>query len=207
MVVRESRKENKDQFAIMKAAAWAWYERGSWFEHKTVRESDYRGIRDYTPRPSRYKLEAMQKPQKETHESQSCRNGPLVDIEHVYASIQPQNQESYALVADTEHVDKSLLDMYEIEMISKGLDCYIESSSVEHRRRSVDGGDHGGHHRRTMALSEGTKSTSKSKKNKGFWGRHRIVCGSSRDDVVETSNLLIGGRRQAKEHARQWRIN
>ncbi|KVH92130.1 uncharacterized protein LOC112515170 [Cynara cardunculus var. scolymus] len=201
MVVQENQKENKDQHAIMKAAAWAWYERGSWFEHKSVQESDYRRKRDYTPRPSRYKLEAIQKPQKETRESQSCGDGPSLDTEHVSASKQPQNQQCYVPV-DTEHVDKSLLDKYEIERISKELDCYLESSSVEHRRRSVDGGDHGGRHRRTVALSEGTKSKSKSKKNKGFWARRRIVCGSSRDDVVETSNLLIGGRRRPKENAR-----
>lgn len=207
MVVRENQKENKDQYAIMKAAAWAWYERGSWFEHKSVRESDYRRTCDYTPRPSRYKLEAMKKPQKETHESQSCRNGLLLDTEHVCVSIQPQNQQSYALMADTEHVDKPLLDTYEIERISEELDCYLESSSVEHRRKSVDGGGHGGHRRRTVALTEGTKSASKSKKNKGFWTGRRIVCGSSRDDVVETSNLLIGGRRRPKEHAQQWRIH
>ncbi|PWA91854.1 hypothetical protein CTI12_AA086980 [Artemisia annua] len=142
MVMLESRKKNMDQFAITRAAAWAWYERGSLLEHNLIRESDFARKRDYTPRPSRYKLEAMKKQQKETHVAPSWSTR----VEH-------------------------------------------------HRRKSIDGRDHGG--RRTV--SKETKIKIKSKTHNGFWMRHGVVCGSSSDDVVEHAGLLPARRRQIKE--------
>ncbi|KAI3781220.1 hypothetical protein L2E82_11229 [Cichorium intybus] len=180
MVVQENSKENIDELAITKAAAWAWYERGSWFEHNSIRETDCRRTSDYIRRPSRYKLEAMKTPEiNETLDSHPCVNSSLLC---------------------TERVQNSLFDMYEIERISKDLDCYVESSAVKHRRKSVAGGGHGD--RRGVSLSEGTKgkreSKSKSEKRKGFWIGRPLTCGSSRD--VVNSSLVIGGRRSQKEH-------
>ncbi|GKD42340.1 hypothetical protein Tco_1266985 [Tanacetum coccineum] len=121
-----------DQFAITRAAAWAWYERGSLLEHNLIRESDFKRKRDYKPRPSRYKLEAMKQQQKETHEAPSCIN-----------------------LGTGRHVEKSLLDRHEINRISKELDCYVGSSKVE----SIDGRDHGG--RRTVSKETKSKTRSK----------------------------------------------
>ncbi|KAD6796142.1 hypothetical protein R6Q59_019989 [Mikania micrantha] len=155
MVIQFNRKETSDQNAITKAAAWAWYERGSWFEHKTIRETDVRRPQDYTPRPSRYKIEAMK-------EAQSC-NRSLCN----------------------EHIGNSLLDMYEIERISRELCCYVESSRVDRHSRSVDGGD--------PALSKETNGERINKKHKRGWRRRGIMCGSRSADVVEHM-LLVGGR-------------
>ncbi|KAK1441306.1 hypothetical protein QVD17_07153 [Tagetes erecta] len=74
MVMQVNRKESLDQNEITKAAAWAWYERGSWFDHKTIREVDGRRPHEYTCRPSRYKLEAMKGSQKE------CNDNSLFDM-------------------------------------------------------------------------------------------------------------------------------
>ncbi|MFS7948776.1 hypothetical protein Hanom_Chr06g00563831 [Helianthus anomalus] len=153
MAVQVNRKESSDQNEITRAAAWAWYERGSWFEHKTIKETEFRRPQDYTPRPSRYKIEARKQSQKEYH-------------------------------------GNSLLDMYEIERISRELNCYVESSRVAHRARSVDGGDRGG---RSMVSKE-TRGKRIGKKLNWGWKRHGVACGSS-EDVVEHV-LFIGGRRQ-----------
>ncbi|KAL7588399.1 hypothetical protein Lser_V15G39811 [Lactuca serriola] len=185
MANRENQKERMDELAITKAAAWAWYERGSWFEHNSIRETDCRRSSDYTRRPTRYKLEAMNNPpNKSTHDAQPFTNGSLLC---------------------TEHLGNSLLDMYEIKRISMELDCYIGSSDVKHRRKSVDCGGYGG----VVSFPEDrvgkreskskTKTKTKTEKRKGFWIGRPIVCGSTGDDVVN-SNLLVGGRRRQKEH-------
>ncbi|KAA8547689.1 hypothetical protein F0562_004118 [Nyssa sinensis] len=60
----ERRKPSKtiDELAIVKAAAWSWYQRGSGSEGRLMREYDVtRTCRAHAP--SRYKLEAMRKAQ------------------------------------------------------------------------------------------------------------------------------------------------
>lgn len=156
MVMQVNRKESVDQNEITKAAAWAWYERGSWFDHKTIREVDGRRPHEYTHKPSRYKLEAMKESQKECY-------------------------------------DNSLLDMYEIEKISRELCCYIESSKVDHRSRVVDRGGHGSRN----IVTEEKKGKKIGKKYNWGWKRHGIVCGSS-EDVVERT-LLVGRRREQRK--------
>ncbi|KAI3761831.1 hypothetical protein L1987_52253 [Smallanthus sonchifolius] len=156
MVIQVNRTGSSDQNDITKAAAWAWYERGLWFEQKAIRESDRIRLQDYAPRPSRYKIEAMKESQKQTH------------------------------------VDNSLMDMYEIERISRELYCYVESSRVDRHTRSVNGGDHGGR----STFSKETKGKRTGKKQSWGWRRHGIVCGST-EDVVEHT-LLVGGRRGKK---------
>ena len=49
-----------EDLAVVKAAAWTWYQHGSGSEGKSVTEFDITKTRR-APRPSRYKLEAMRK--------------------------------------------------------------------------------------------------------------------------------------------------
>ncbi|GKV00216.1 hypothetical protein SLEP1_g12949 [Rubroshorea leprosula] len=93
------RNRSTDELAAVKAAAWAWYERGSGSQGKPIREYDITArAQSAVLRPSRYKLEAML-----AAENSSLTASPV----HSCAN--------------------SLLDAYEIESISKHLDHLIDS--------------------------------------------------------------------------------
>ncbi|KAL7254791.1 hypothetical protein ACSBR1_009022 [Camellia fascicularis] len=158
-----------DELAMAKAAAWAWYQRGSGSEGKPM--SEYHFTRTHRPpKPPRYNLEAMKTPQPQAIEESLQKLSPLLLSPH------------------RTHIDDNsdLLDRYEIERISKHLDYYIEISNVKHNTGFRGGG------RRVALLPESETSSGmnknnkeKSKKAKGFWLRHRMVTCGSRDDVVE----------------------
>lgn len=167
---RKRSKGSIDELAIIKAAAWAWYQRGSGFEGRSVSEYDAaRSSR--VPKPSRYKQEAMRRAQEEKKE------------EEIWLSS------SFKSMVSPSHTDNSLLDRYEIERISKELDYYIKFSNTEHNGGSVNE-NHGG--RKSFSLSEIETSRIKGtkKKKKGFWLLgNRMVC-RSKDDVVENIGFL-----------------
>ncbi|TKY47388.1 hypothetical protein E2542_SST29448 [Spatholobus suberectus] len=58
LIERKKPQDNTDELAIVKAAAWAWYQHGSGSEGKAKTEFDVTRAQR-VPRPSRYKLEAM----------------------------------------------------------------------------------------------------------------------------------------------------
>ncbi|KAK4430436.1 hypothetical protein Salat_1344300 [Sesamum alatum] len=89
-------------------------------------------------------------------------------------------QESVSKSRTIRRASNSLLDNYEIERISKQLDSYIESSHAKY-----SGGSPGG------VTEVKSKGVEKKKVAKGyFWLRsHAPLCGSSRDDVVESKSL------------------
>ncbi|XP_047164680.1 uncharacterized protein LOC124834110 [Vigna umbellata] len=58
LVERKKPEETKDELAIVKAAAWAWYLHGSGSKAKAKNEFDVKRSQTVA-RPSRYKLEAM----------------------------------------------------------------------------------------------------------------------------------------------------
>lgn len=177
----------EDELALIKAAAWAWYERGSGFEGRPIREFDFTNSRK-TPTPSRYKIEAMK----------NTKNDEYSSIKMSRASVS---------VSPCPSFNSSLLDNYEMESISKDLDHYIES-------RDHDGSARVGHgsadHRRVVALSKiekgevvsKLKSTKKLSKG-GFLLRHAAVCGSLNDVVAARNNIAVGirGRRRPEKRA------
>ncbi|TKY56688.1 hypothetical protein E2542_SST21134 [Spatholobus suberectus] len=55
---RKPPKDNNNDLAFVKAAAWAWYQHNSGSKGKNISEFDA-SITRRAPRPSRYKLEAM----------------------------------------------------------------------------------------------------------------------------------------------------
>ncbi|XP_059623218.1 uncharacterized protein LOC132266383 [Cornus florida] len=172
---RKKHGEDVDELATVKAAAWAWYQRGSGSELRPMREFDLTKIHR-APQPTRYKLEAMKTNEEELVTEGSRSMGP---------KLSPSQ------------TDNSLLDTYEIQRISKQLDFYIESSRFVGR----DKGDH----RRIGSLlsssesdTNGVRSKNKSKKGKGFWQRNTVMCGGSKDDVVEMRGFSGGRRRPEK---------
>uniref|UniRef100_A0A5B7BEM9 Uncharacterized protein n=1 Tax=Davidia involucrata TaxID=16924 RepID=A0A5B7BEM9_DAVIN len=180
---RRKPKGSIGESAIVKAAAWAWYQHGSGSEGRPILEHDVTRTRR-AHEPSRYKLEAIKTAQEA--------------MEGSYSSTSP--------ILGPSHSDISLLDAYEIERISRQLDYYIESSDAEYYGRLFDG-DHRGTHRRIVSMlpeseaSGGMKNKKMSKKvPKGFWHRRGVVVCGSRNDVVETRGLE-GGRPPEKRAA------
>ncbi|EHA8587222.1 hypothetical protein COCNU_scaffold001635G000010 [Cocos nucifera] len=130
----------EDELALVKAAAWAWYQRGSGNEGRPGREFGIaRGGTACSPRPSRYQLEALAKV------SGSREPGP--------------------------GTSNSLLDLYEIERITRELDRLIAASSAadDHRARR----------------KEVEKRKVAARRTSGFWMRHAVAICGTRGDVVE----------------------
>lgn len=178
----EKRKSTRsvDEFAIIKAAAWAWYERGSGSEGKPIREFEFTHMQRQ-PKPSRYKLEAMNM----TSNNGCASDHPLLVSDNISTSITCTTSSS-----------SSLFDKYEIERISMDLDMYIKySSSSTSTYDGVVEGDGSNHQPKTTEDSEmSIIGKGKGRKMKGYsWlMRHGAVCGS-RNDVVVNS---IGGLRR-----------
>ncbi|XP_052197132.1 uncharacterized protein LOC127804316 [Diospyros lotus] len=147
-----------EESAPSKAATWAWYQRGSGSDGRPMKYNLERTLR--SPRPSRYRLEAIREAQ---------------------AAIHNESRPPSALLPPTQAEDSSdLLDEYEIERISRQLDHYIEASSTEY---------YGGWREdcRRVSSPPGSEGSKKKygKRNKGLsWLSHRVTCGS-RNDVVE----------------------
>ncbi|KAI3712690.1 hypothetical protein L1987_71252 [Smallanthus sonchifolius] len=179
MITKEDPKVSSDELALVKVAAWTWYQRGSGFEQTTLSECDH-----IVTKPSMYKhkRETMEKAQETLSAS----------THHLPKSL-----------SCTSHAGSSLLDAYEIERISKDLDRYIKSSYDQYyRRKSVDAGcDPSGRRIVSSRLerdSKGTKDNRTSKETK--WFGFRVIykiCASIEGGVVENVQFpaLDQGRR------------
>ncbi|KAI3462182.1 hypothetical protein Pfo_018845 [Paulownia fortunei] len=154
-----------DELALVKSAAWAWYQHGSGSDGRSIREFDV-GRTKIEPRPSRYKLEALRNVQ-EASNSPSIVSSPR----------------------STARASNSLLDNYEVERISRQLDYYIESSHAKYH-----GGNSGGLAVEAAVAEIKNKVVLKKKIAKGFRLRHVPACGSSRDDVVENQRFEYSRR-------------
>ncbi|CAI9110257.1 OLC1v1010251C1 [Oldenlandia corymbosa var. corymbosa] len=188
----------EDDLAMVKAAAWAWYERGSGSETRTIRESDHLSAiprsRRRDPKPTRYKLEAMRN-------SSSAQEKKQVLLTPPPLSPVSSNNDSEISVSN------SLLDDYEIERISKQLDLYIESSRAEYL---ISSNVLRSSKNKVASLSESgtsdkrSKPQPKKKKKKkdssaGFWPfKYTAVCGSRSEDVVRSFKVITSSRRQLR---------
>lgn len=72
------RKEPTDELAIAKSAAWAWYQRGTRSETRPIPESIPRRNLG-APKPTRYKLEAMNKKQSPIPRNSELPKNSLLD--------------------------------------------------------------------------------------------------------------------------------
>lgn len=146
--------ESRDELALVKAAAWAWYQHGSRSERKkSSNEFDVTRTRR-SPRPSRYKLEAM-------------RMAKVTDLR------------CNGLEVGTITHNKSLLDTYEVQSISRQFDSLIDSSTNKHMDDNCAKND------------DGNRRMNNKKRFinfKGFWSRNVVVCGGG-NDVVDGSAL------------------
>ncbi|KAJ1398159.1 hypothetical protein SESBI_31274 [Sesbania bispinosa] len=152
VIERRKPQESTDELAIVKAAAWAWYQHGSGSEGKAMSEFNVSKTQHAT-RPSRYKLEAM-------NITKEAKEGPLF------------------------HPNKSLLDTYEVQSISRHLDRLIESA-----HNKVGNSNNSANNAASISMDNGKRKMNKKKRmSKGFWPRHAVVCGGG-DDVVHGNAL------------------
>ncbi|CAK8538047.1 unnamed protein product [Lathyrus sativus] len=162
-----------DDLAIVKAAAWAWYQHGSGSCHEGDAISSEFFIRTTTrrePRPSRYKLELEAK---RSMEKEITESSPV-----------HRNKE------------ESLLDEYEVQSISRHLNNLIVSNNNHNRKKHVSRTDKD-NTAITTSADEGVKKNNKKKKiiRKGFFFKHGVVCGRE-GDVVDSSSVVSRDRRR-----------
>nr|DAD35776.1 TPA_asm: hypothetical protein HUJ06_006416 [Nelumbo nucifera] len=162
--------------AIVKAAAWAWYQHGAGSERKSVREYDFTRTHPRPARPSRYKLEAIRLAGRRTMEGSALPS--------------PTPSPSQLLA------DNSLLDPYEIQRITQQLDHLIESSNAKFCGDSpVKDQDH--HQKKAVLLLECYRSGKKM--NKKLNGGGALSLRGSGGEVVE-AGVLCGRRLQLPKH-------
>ncbi|KAL2499027.1 Uncharacterized protein Adt_24577 [Abeliophyllum distichum] len=180
-----------DELGLVKAAAWARYQQGSGPEGRHILEFDLLRTKK-SPKPSRYKLEAMEKIDKSTTIS---------------------SHKSYVSTSNDD-VNNSLLDTYEIESISRQLQYYIE---IESSRAKYYGGDSGDWIVAPAAAAPSGKTEMKSKQKKMKASRWRnAVMGSSRYGVVQMEKKSFDHPRRLPEkhvpvvelvNCRPWRFH
>ncbi|KAL4569220.1 hypothetical protein LXL04_024855 [Taraxacum kok-saghyz] len=174
--------ENLEELALIKVAAWTWYRHGQGSEQRITSERDYTESCDVVLGPSRYKLEAMDKAHEDRRVSTRYINNPLFS---------------------TASADSNLLDVYEIERISKDLDHYIECSCDKYCcRKSIDGVHDPGSLRIVPLKAEDFSST-KAKRTDIRWNWFRKIsglCRSNKGDVVENVGVGTGRRRGNTKH-------
>ncbi|PRQ45425.1 hypothetical protein RchiOBHm_Chr3g0491241 [Rosa chinensis] len=210
-----------DELALVKAAAWAWYEHGTGLEGKSLQEFDIRRT-FHDPIPSRFKLEAKKLAEQGSRVfdegSSPGTSGSVQTVDH-----------------------HSLLDRYEIESISRRLDQLIESSGDKgtvYNKGFLVGDrlaklyDHSNlgcgsrcspppklqvptsavedlHRNGNVALSDGDYTNRRRKKTsnnfRGFWQRHVVICGSStHKDVILGTRSFVDNRGQ-QQNPEKWK--
>nr|GMC59711.1 uncharacterized protein LOC109180383 [Ipomoea batatas] len=167
------RRASADDAAMVKAAAWAWYQHGSGSE-RPLGELLRLERTEKVQKPSRYKLEAIRE----------VEEGKRKPAHHQRSSSTIPMSSSPSL--------SSLLDKYEIQRISLQLDRYIENGHDDYCYGVLGNTND---RRRVASLSESGTTERKTTKAapasfKGFWMRHAAVCGSSSADVVETGSII-----------------
>ncbi|PON89090.1 hypothetical protein TorRG33x02_151650 [Trema orientale] len=188
MEKKKTRGSTGDESAVVKAAAWAWYQHGSGSDGNATREYDITTRTRQAPRPSRYKLEAAA--------AKLAKGGGTSDH-----NIPFDHQESRGA-----NYNLSLLDAYEIRNISRHFDSLVECSlsSADHKdgnnlrqKETLYGSSIGVLRKKKMNMM---------KLMRRFWLRHAAaVCSSREDEVVDTTTRP--GFREGRQRQRQRQEN
>ncbi|XP_015931592.1 uncharacterized protein LOC107457918 [Arachis duranensis] len=159
---------------LVKAAAWAWYQRGSGsegnnnkglmneFDVTTTTRTTHQ--RTSTRPPSRYKLEAMKRME-------------LNDNHHKEEEEEANNNKGHR-----KKKNSLLLDAYEVQSISRQIDSHIIIESNKNNTSSS-----------TSLMMGMNKKKNKKEKTKGTWLIHGAVCGRGEDVVDPATSVMIGG--------------
>lgn len=192
---RRKARGSTDDLSLTRAAAWAWFERGSGSESKPNSEYGVTRTRRAYSGPSRYRIEAL-----------------LAKEEGDRAVVRKEgsNSESHRPTPSPARTHVSLLDSYDqVHMITGQRDRYCTDSTASNNASKSDfhsnsgssklvaWGGHGRHRRRrpNRSLSSSpqsirrSSSTRKVVENNGslgfwWWRRRAVICGR-REDVVD----------------------
>ncbi|MCL7038291.1 hypothetical protein MKW94_000465 [Papaver nudicaule] len=173
-----------DEFATVKAAAWAWLQRRSGFEGngKSIQEFDHTHTTQRPSRHSRFKLEAMR------YANENSSDGD-----------ESETSSSSSLVSSPARTDTtSLFDAYEIARISQQLDCLVIETKIHHelsrQRRVGNSWMHGGGSDTLVDMNNQKKL--RKKLNPLSWLTYRSswlsyggICRST-EDVVEPRSFV-----------------
>ncbi|KAI8536511.1 hypothetical protein RHMOL_Rhmol10G0262900 [Rhododendron molle] len=166
-----------DELAVTRAAAWAWYQRGSGSEPKPTSEFGITRTRHRVPNPTRYKLEAER-----SRSSTSDHGSHLLDRYEI-------DSISRHLERYIERVNNGDLGSHRRAVFSPGSDV---SGVIKKEAKKVEARENWPEHKSYQK----TKEEEKKKSSKGFWlTRHGVACGGSRDDVVEFGRRVVRERR------------
>ncbi|XP_068345498.1 uncharacterized protein [Pyrus communis] len=194
-----------DESAVVKAAAWAWFEHCSGSDGKSIMpEFDLTRTCHAPYKPSRYKLEAMKNIANISgKESVTASSNPLLDTYEI-ESISRKLDQLIEFSGDRGKLHKGFLvgDVLGIKNMKEG--GRGSDSDLEYRdKRSLPLKLHvpeDVRQQECVPLVDGNTNGRK-KKNKnvrgGFWHRHAAICGRS-EDVVNTQAFVVRHRRPEK---------
>lgn len=166
-----------DELAVTRAAAWAWYQRGSGSEPKPASEFGLTRTHHRVPNPTRYKLEAER-----SRSSTSDHGSHLLD--------------SYEIDSISRHLERYIERVNNGDLGSHRRAVFLPGSDVsgviKKEGKKVEARENWPGHKSYQK----PKEEEKKKSSKGFWlTRNGVACGGSRDDVVEFSRRVVRERR------------
>lgn len=166
-----------DELAVTRAAAWAWYQRGSGSEPKPASEFGLTRTHHRVPNPTRYKLEAER-----SRSSTSDHGSHLLD--------------SYEIDSISRHLERYIERVNNGDLGSHRRAVFLPGSDVsgviKKEGKKVEARENWPGHKSYQK----PKEEEKKKSSKGFWlTRHGVACRGSRDDVVEFSRRVVRERR------------
>ena len=144
-----------EDLAIVKAAAWAWHQHGSGSCH----EGEANSSKFFVTRSNIHR-----EPRPSRYKLEAMRS---MEKEEIHKK------------------EKSLLDAYEVQSISRHLNRLIESNKLVNSTDNIA----------STSVDDGVKRTQKKKIRKGFFHKHGVVCGRL-GDVVDPTSVSRDGRRQ-----------
>ncbi|KAK4755130.1 hypothetical protein SAY87_008887 [Trapa incisa] len=190
---RKTRRSRTEDLSLVRAAAWAWFQRGSGSESKPVNEYGVSRTRMAYSGPSRYRIEALMTKQERDERATVSRDASRNSESH---------RLNFNLAPSPARTDISLLD--EVRTIASQPDHYEDyyssdsiasnnASESDYSGSTVGGDGESGHRRMPYrSLSSSPHSTRKfEEENNGsigfwWWRRRAVICGR-REDAVEVA--------------------
>ncbi|KAK4797957.1 hypothetical protein SAY86_030283 [Trapa natans] len=189
---RKTRRSRTEDLSLVRAAAWAWFQRGSGSESKPVSEYGVSRTRMAYSGPSRYRIEALLTKQERDERTAVSRDASRNSESH---------RLNFNLAPSPARTDISLLD--EVRTIASQPDHYEDyysdsiasnnASESDYSGSTVGGDGESGHRRMPYrSLSSSPHSTRKfEEENNGsigfwWWRRRAVICGR-REDTVEVA--------------------